>query len=93
MIWCSCQASTIAATSGKYLYNVARPMPVSSAICDIVTDVSPYSTTRAAVVSRIASRTARRCASMVSFHSFGTTTVYMMTIVETSRFDEDILSR
>jgi hypothetical protein len=68
-------------------------MPVSSAICDIVTDVSPCSTTSAAVVSRIASRTARRCASMVSFHSFGTTQVYMTTIVETSRFDRDTLYR
>src|SRR5215203_2436162 len=30
-------------------------------------------------VSRIASRTAARCASIVSFHSFGTTPVYMTT--------------
>ena len=29
-------------------------------------------------VSRIASRTARRCASIVSFHSFGITPVYAM---------------
>jgi hypothetical protein len=27
----------IASTSGKYLYNVARPIPVAWAICDIVT--------------------------------------------------------
>jgi hypothetical protein len=47
-------------------------MPVSSAICDIVTDSSPCSATRATVVSRIASRTSRRCSSIVSFHSFGT---------------------
>ena len=62
--------------SEKYLYSVARPMPVFSAICDIVTDVSPCSVTSAQVVSRIASRTAWRCASIVSFHRFGTTPVY-----------------
>jgi hypothetical protein len=55
-------------------------MPVFSAICDIVTDSSPFSVTSSAVVSRIASRTARRCASIVSFHSLGTTPVYMTTI-------------
>jgi len=47
-------------------------MPVRSAICDIVTDAGPCSATSAAVVSRVASRTARRCASIVSFHSLGT---------------------
>jgi hypothetical protein len=62
------------------LYSVARPMPAFSAIRDIVTDVSPYSATSAAVVPRIASRTARRCSSIVSFHSFGTTQVYMTTV-------------
>src|SRR3712207_2867213 len=62
----------MASTSGKYLYSVARPMPVCSAICDIVTDSNPCSATSAAVVSRIASRTSRRCASIVSVHSFGT---------------------
>jgi hypothetical protein len=48
-------------------------MPVSSAICDIVTDRSPCSASSAAVVSRIASRTAARCALIVSFYSFGIT--------------------
>lgn len=57
--WRSCQARRIASTSGKYLYSVARPMPVSSAICDIVSDRSPWSVTSAHVVSRIASRTSR----------------------------------
>src|SRR5215207_502342 len=52
-------------------------MPVLSAICDIVTERSPCSATSAAVVSRVASRTARRCASIVSFHSFGTTQSYV----------------
>src|SRR5918996_4066452 len=51
-------------------------MPVSSAICDIVTDSNPCSATRATVVARIASRTSRRCSSIVSFHSFGTAKVY-----------------
>src|SRR3990170_9033767 len=55
-------------------------MPVSSAICDIVTDVSPCSATSAAVVSRIAPRTARRCASIVSFHSLGITPLYVTAV-------------
>ena len=58
-------------------------MPVSSAICDIVTERSPCSATSAQAVSRIASRTARRCASIVSFHSFGTTTVYTLAYITT----------
>jgi hypothetical protein len=37
-----------------------RPMPASSAICDIVTDRSPCSATSAAVVRRTASRTSLR---------------------------------
>jgi hypothetical protein len=49
-----------------------RPLPVSAAIWDIVTAASPCSATSAAVVSRVASRTARRCAWMVSSHSLGT---------------------
>jgi hypothetical protein len=40
-------------------------------VAGIVTDASPRSDASAAVVSRIASRTSRRCFSMVSFHSFG----------------------
>ncbi|MQA96025.1 MAG: ABC transporter substrate-binding protein [Streptosporangiales bacterium] len=36
------------------------------------TDRSPCSATRAAVVSRIAVRTSRRCVSIVRFHSLGT---------------------
>jgi len=55
-------------------------MPVFSAICDIVTDSGPCSVTSAHVVSRVASITARRCASIVSFHSFGTTAVYGTTM-------------
>ena len=51
--------------SGKYLYSVARPMPVSLAICDMVTPVSPCRATRAAVALIVASRTASRCASIV----------------------------
>jgi hypothetical protein len=51
-----------------------------SAICDIVTDSRPCLLTSAAVVSRIASRTAARCAWMVSSHSLGTPPVYVMTI-------------
>ncbi len=63
-------------TSGKYLYSVARPIPESLAIRDIVTEVNPCSATRAAVVSRTAARTAARCASIVSFHSLGTPSGY-----------------
>ena len=48
-------------------------MPVSKAICAIVTDRSPCSASSAVVVSRIASRTSRQYASIVSFHSFGIT--------------------
>src|SRR6266498_1725562 len=66
----------MASTSGKYLYSVARPIPVFSAISDIVTDASPCSPTSAAVVSRIASFTSRRCVSIVSVQSFGTREVY-----------------
>src|SRR5215218_7513806 len=39
-------------------------MPAFSAISDLVTDRSPPSATSSAVVSRMASRTSRRCASM-----------------------------
>lgn len=72
----SCQASRIPSTSGKYLYKVALPIPAFSAIWDIVTDRTPCSAASSAVDSRIASCTARRCASIVSFHSFGTRSVY-----------------
>src|SRR5438046_344170 len=78
VIWRSCQATRIASTSGKYLYKVARPMPAAAAICDIVTDARPCSRASAAVVSRVASWTARRCSSIVSVHSFGTLQGYMM---------------
>jgi len=57
-------------------------MPDSSAIRDIVADRSPCSATSAAAASRIAARTSRRCASIVSFHSFGTTQVYMTATLE-----------
>jgi len=58
---------------------VARPTPVSSAICDIVTDSGPCSVAKDAVVSRMASRTSRRCASIVLSHSFGMPPAYMTT--------------
>src|SRR5215212_5298506 len=61
-------------------------MPVFLAICDIVADRSPCSATSAAVVSRIASQTAARCASIVSFHRFGTTSVYTTSLVRQSVF-------
>src|SRR5213593_2167519 len=51
-------------------------MPVSSAICDIVTDSSPRLATSAAAVSNVASRTSRRCVSIVSVQSFGITELY-----------------
>ena len=47
-------------------------MPVSSAMRDMVAPRRPCWVTSAAVVSRIAARTSRRCSSMVSDHSFGT---------------------
>src|SRR5712691_7733895 len=78
--WRAGQAARIASTSGKYLYSVARPMPVSAAIRDIVTDASPCSATSAAVVSSVASCTARRCSSIVSVHSFGTTPAYITSL-------------
>src|SRR5882757_6448566 len=56
-------------------------MPVRSATCDIVTARSPCSDTSRSVTSSVASRTERRCASIVSFHSFGTTQWYEATIV------------
>jgi hypothetical protein len=55
-------------------------MPAATAICDIVTDASPCSRTSAAVVSRVASWTARRCSSSVSVHNFGTSREYTMTV-------------
>ena len=61
---------------------------VCSAVWDIVTDASPCSATRAAVVSRVASRTARRCASIVSSHSLGTTPLYATTIAQHSALIE-----
>jgi hypothetical protein len=61
--------------------------PVSSAICDIVSDRSPCSATSAAVVLRVASRTVRRCASIDSLHSFGTIPVYVASDVEDTLFD------
>src|SRR4051812_48793296 len=42
----------------------------------MVTDASPCSASSSPVASRIASRTARRCCSIVSFHSFGMAGVY-----------------
>src|SRR5215471_17243876 len=79
-MWRSCQATRIASTSGKYLYSVARPIPAAAAICDIVTEASPCSRTSAAVASRVASLTVRRCSSIVSVHSFGTYQGYMLLI-------------
>jgi hypothetical protein len=55
-------------------------MPAAAAICDIVTAARPFSWTSAAVVSRVASWTARRCSSIVSVHSFGTSQGYMVLI-------------
>jgi hypothetical protein len=47
------------------------------------TDSSPCSATKPAVASRIAACTSRRCASIVSFHSFGTTSEYVLPHSET----------
>ena len=63
-------------------------LSVCSAIWDIVTDASPCWATRAAVVSRVASRTARRCASIVSSHSLGTPPLYATTIARHSDLTE-----
>src|SRR5215207_8187813 len=68
-------------------------MPLSSAICDIVTDSNPCSPTSAVAVSRIASWTSRRCSFSVSFQSFGTGLVYGSLLVDTYRFDRDSVSR
>src|SRR3954471_15430577 len=65
-------------------------MPVRSAIWDIVTLSRPRSATSAAVVIRIACRTSRRCVSIVSFHSFGTTASYG---IETLCLDKYTVSR
>ena len=66
----SCQVTRIDSTSGKYSYSVARPLPASLAICDIVMDASPCSATGAAVVLMVASRTERRCTLIVSITSW-----------------------
>src|SRR5436309_2757597 len=83
----------MASTSGKYLYNVARPMPACSAIVDMVTEASPLARTTAAVVSRIASSTARRCALIVSFHNFGTVSVYVSSAVWQDDLSSDVMYR
>src|SRR5262245_26276767 len=67
-------------------------MPVSSAICDIVTERSPFSVTRVAVVETIASRTSRRCSSIVSVQSLGTSEVYGTPTVDTVCIDRDSMS-
>ena len=69
--------------SGKYLYSVARPIPLSLATCDIVTPLSPCWATSAAVASRTASRTASRCAAMVSLQILGMHGSYSLTFIET----------
>ncbi len=46
-------------------------MPALSAISDMVTEAMPRSAARAAVVESTASRTSRRCVSMVPLQSFG----------------------
>ncbi len=51
-------------------------MPVSSAICDMVTERRPCCATSAAVISSMASRTPRRWASMVWCQSLGITPGY-----------------
>src|SRR5882724_3300292 len=51
-------------------------MPTSLAICDIVTERTPLWVASVPVASRIASRTSRRCDSIVVLHSFGTVRVY-----------------
>ncbi len=56
-------------------------MPDSSAICDIVTESSPCWDTSAAVVSRTASRTWRRCASSLALAVAGLVLlVYMQSL-------------
>jgi hypothetical protein len=92
-MWRSCQATRIASTSEKYLYSVARPIPVSSAIRDIVTERSPSLATRAAAVSRVASCTAWRCASIVLFQSFGIASIYATTTSRHYGFERDKVYR
>jgi len=72
---------------------LAPECPVSSAICDIVTARSPCRETSAAVVSRIASPTSRRCAAMVSLQSLGTHPSYILTSINTLCIDEDRVYR
>jgi hypothetical protein len=67
-------------------------MPVCSAIWDMVTDSSPCWVANAIVVSRIASRTSRRWASIVSVHNLGTIAVYDSNS-DTDRIDRDNLYR
>jgi len=74
------------------LYRVARPIPVSSAICDMVTERSPSLATSAAAVSKVASRTARRWVSRVWLQSLGTPEGYMATRIETLRLCLDVVS-
>jgi hypothetical protein len=58
-----------------------------------VIGLSPCSATRATAVSRIASRASRRWASIVSFHSLGTSQGYSVTILETVCIDRDRVFR
>ena len=80
-IWRSCQATRIASTSGKYLYKVARPIPVAAAICGIVTAAQAVlADQRRGGVQSAASWMARRCSSIVSDHSFGTSSKVEMLV-------------
>src|SRR6516165_1494254 len=56
-------------------------MPVSSAMRDMVTERRPCSATSWAVASITASRTSRRCSSIVSVHSLGTAEAYQTTVL------------
>src|SRR4051812_14792838 len=59
-------------------------MPVSWAMRDMVTESGPSAATSRAVVATTASCTSRRCASIVSFHSFGIGSLYATTMEQQS---------
>src|SRR5687767_13775548 len=59
----------------------------------MVTERTPCAAASAAVVSRIASRTASRCAAIVSVHSFGTEISYVTSVSIQADIDYDMVSR
>jgi hypothetical protein len=67
---------------------VAAVMLVDSQRVGLQDRLEPLASVTGVVLSRVASRTARRCASIVSSHSLGTTSLYATTIARHSDLTE-----